>query len=88
MKYAADTLSLHTALATHSRVIMDHCTSSAPTLTMTTLAWVAPSASMSWDGASCPSPRTCTPSTPFWIVAPLQARLSTFQLLTRARSAA
>jgi hypothetical protein len=40
VKYAEDTASLHTVLATHSRVMIDHSTSSAPTLTMITLAWV------------------------------------------------
>ena len=88
LKKAEDTLSLHTALATQSRVMMDHCTSSAPTLTMITLACVARSASTSCDGATCPSPSTWTPSRPFWTVAPLQARFSTFQLFTAARSAA
>ena len=47
LKYAEDTLSLHTALAAHSRVMIDHSTSSAPTLTMITLAWVARWASAS-----------------------------------------
>ena len=47
LKYADDTLSLHTALATHRRVMIDHSTSSAPTLTMMTFAWVARSASAS-----------------------------------------
>ena len=75
-------------LATHSRVIIDHCTSSAPTLTMITLAWVTRWASTSWGGATCPSLRTWAPSRPFWTVAPLQARFSTVQSFTAARSAA
>jgi hypothetical protein len=87
-KKAADTLSLHTALATHSRVMIDHSTSSAPTLTMITLAWVARWASTSWGGATCPSPSTWAPSRPLATVAPLQARFSTFQSFTTARSSA
>ncbi len=81
-------MSLHTVLATQSRVMIDHCTSSAPTLTTITLAWVARAASASCGGTTCPSPSTCAPSRPFCTVAPLQARFSTFQLFTMARSAA
>src|SRR6516164_2947566 len=58
------------------------------TVTLITLAWVARAASASCGGATWPLRSTWAPSRPFCTVAPLQARFSTFQLFTMARSAA
>ena len=56
-------------------------------LTMTSRALVACRAWASWAGTVMP-PACWGPRMPSWMVAPLQARLSTSQSLTAARSAA
>ena len=81
-------MSSQTAEAAQSWVSTDHDRSSAPTLTMITLAWVAASARGSWGGAISPLYSTSGPIRPFWIVALPQARLSTFHWLAATRSAA
>ena len=70
--------------AMQSRVIMDHRTLFGADADDDHLGVGGPG--LHQPGWRCPSPRTCMPSTPSGIVAPLQARLSTLQLLTRARS--
>jgi hypothetical protein len=66
--------------------MIDHCTSSAPTLTMISFAWVARSAWSSCTGANEPLFSTCALSSPFEIVALLHDRLSTVQSFTADRS--